>query len=211
MSPKRTTFLRITAFLGLDLLLIGLLQPWQVGNLRQTFVVMVFLILYGAFALEHVVFGWLGKGILQHIGLVVVVGLMVVFSLHNALTFVANAAREPDFYPPALVGRWLKAQASDGARVLALADNAAQPYVVAVYSGLGLENVIDLAQSDSLTVQQQLKSAQVVYVAAVYKNRAELSPTALALLNELEAGRIPAQVVSIDSARVWTLKSDRWP
>ncbi len=211
MSSKRTTHLQIVVFLVLDLLLIGLLQPWQFGNLRQTFVAIVFLILYAAFALERLVFGWLGRGALRPVSLVVVVCLMVLFFLPRAPAFVAGAASEPDFRAPALVGRWLKTQALDEARVLVLADHAAQPYVIATYSGLPLENIIDLAKVDSPTVKQKLESARVIYVAAVYKNKAGLSPSALELLNELEAGHILAHPVLVDSARVWILESNSWP
>jgi hypothetical protein len=210
-SPKRATHRRIAAFLGLDVLVIGLLQPWQFGNLRQTFVVLVFLIVYAAYALERLAGGLLGMGRLRRVSLAGVVGLAAWLSWQDALAFVAGAASEPDIRAPAAVGRWLKTQALGEARVLVLADHAAQPYVIAVYSGLPLDRVADLGQACPATVERELRSAPAVYVAAVHRDTAALSPAAAALVEKLEAGPLPPPAMSVDWARVWVLKSGMGP
>lgn len=209
--PKRKMHWLIAAFLVLDWLLIGGLHSWSFGNLRQPFMLMVFLVLYAAFALERLVFAYLRGTRFWRVGLVGVVALMGWLSVWNAVTFVANAANEPDFRASAWAGRWLKTQALDDAQVVLLSDHLAQPYMLATYSGLGLQNVINLTQTDWPTARQQLKTARVVYVVAVYTDIAKLSPAALSLLNDLEANRINAQWVAADSARIWILNSNAVP
>lgn len=212
-SARRATHLRILAFLCLDFLLIGLFQPWEFGNLRQTFVVLVFLTLYAAFGLEQLIKSlvrWLAALAKSAVAptwrewaMAVVALPLAAFSARSAADFVAGASHESDFQIPAQAGDWLRSHASKDAIVLALTDHASQPYSLAVYSQLPLDRLLDDDRYDRQAIQARLNTARTAYVIELEKSRAGLSPSELRILSDLESGRIPAQKFIVGPTRAW--------
>lgn len=215
---KSFTHVRILSFLALDLVLISILRSFSPGNLRQTFLVIVFTIPYAAFGLYRLVLaisrlpskktnpvllqkvGW--------IGLTMATLLIALFSGLDGIRFVTGAAAEPDFYTPYNVGRWLKPEHSKGKRILALIDNDIQPYVVSLYSGIPLDDILDYSLFESLDqtlTDQKLFEENITHVVALYKEETRLTPNARSFQEDLELGIIPSREVQIGTARVWVL------
>ncbi len=217
VSAKRRVYWRVLAFLCLDVLLAALLRGWNYGNLRQTFVVLVFLILYAAFGLEQssrLLFRWLATlakspGLARRQGWALggAATLVAAASAGAAVSFVAGASHQPDFYLPAQAGTWLKGRLAPDSWVFPLTDEVVQPQVFAVYAGLPLDRILVEDHFDRQAAEARLKSAGWVYVIELEKSRAGLSPDEQVLLGNLEAGRIAAQRVTGGPTRAWRLSA----
>ncbi len=221
-SPKgRPTHNRILAFVVLDILLIALVQPWSAGNLRQTFVLLVFLHLYAAFGLVQIVawctdwlsirtkLGWWA----QRLGWVplAVAGAFAVYATSFTSSFVADSSRQPAFYGAELAGRWLQDRPLEDAAVLALTDDAVQPFAIAAYAGRAPDSVLADDLLGAAAIRARLKATSLVYVLAVQTNDSGLSSDERELLRQLESGSIPAQRFTIGPARAWIVPTDALP
>lgn len=217
VSAKRRVYWRVLAFLCLDVLLATLLRGWNYGNLRQTFVVLVFLILYAAFGMEQssrILFRWLAAaakspGLARWRGWALggVAVLIAAASSRAAISFVTGASQQPDFYLPAQAGMWLKGRLAPDSLVFPLTDEPVQPHVFAVYADLPLDHVLVEDHSDRQATEARLKSARWVYVIELEKSRAGLSPDEQVLLGSLETGRLAAQLVTGGPTRAWRLSA----
>ena len=199
-------------------MLAALLRGWEYGNLRQTFVVSVFLILYAAFAMEQltgILFRWLataakspGLARLRGWALGGAAVLIAAASSRAAISFVDGASHEPDFYLSAQAGTWLKGRLAPDSLVFPLTDEAIQPHVFAVYADWPLDHILVEDHLDWQAAEARLKSARWVYVVELEKSRAGLSPDEQALLGSLETGRIAAQLVTGGPTRAWRLSAN---
>lgn len=214
--PRRIHRL-ILVFVILDVAVIGLLQPWPFGNLRQTFVTLVFVILYAAYGMVRLI-----RVVCERLAALVpspssvslgrwaTTGAALLFastSIPSATKFVAGAAREPDFYVPAQIGEWLRGRLTEDDSVWALSDSLFQPYALATYAHLPFDDVLD----DRLaieTIRSRLSSSRLAYIVELYESREGLSVVEQRLLNDLETGRIQAQWFAVDTTRVWVVPTN---
>jgi hypothetical protein len=217
MGRRRAPHLRILAFLVLDWSLLAFLQPWGFGNLRQPFVLQVFLILYAAYGLErflHLLFDRLAAQIKkpnlpvwERLTTFVAVIVVTMASARSAVDFMAVTSHESDFSVPAQAGAWLRMRLTQDDAILVLTDDTFQVYALATYVQLPFDSILD-DRLDRQLIHSRLASADLVYVVELYKSKAGLSGEESHLLDELESGRTPAQEYSIGSTRIWIVAKD---
>lgn len=217
LGKRRAPHLRILAFLVLDWSLLAFLQPWGFGNLRQPFVLQIFLILYAAFGLErcvHLFFDRLANltgrsspPLLRGSLLAIVAAAMTIFSARTAAEFVAGASQEPDFSVPAAAGAWLMPRLAQDDAVLVLSDDTFQAYALAAYIPIPFDRILE-DRFDNELISSLRSPSGLIYVVALYKSRAGLSKQEGSLLEGLESGRIQAQSHRIGSTRVWVVSDD---
>ena len=214
---RRRIHLYILLFIALDVLLIGFLQPWPFGNLRQTFVVIAFATLYAAYGIERLIHALSvllarltgqarivdQQGCIACGAVVLVVGICAPFTVQ----FVRGAAHEPVFSLPAQVGAWLRPRLKPDDRVWVLTDDVFPAYALATYTYLPYDLILD-HRFDSQAVRARLESARRVYVVSMDDSHNTLATNERALLADLESGRLATQAFSIGPARVWVAPAD---
>jgi hypothetical protein len=215
-DKRRAPHLRILTFLIFDWLLIAFWSPWDLSNLRQVFIVEIFLVLYAAHGLRQltlVCLKWLGI-FAQKTGatrwqpwITGILTLSIAFSsIPTAVKFVADSSHEPGFYIPSQVGAWLNAHMAQNDGVLLLSDNPFRPYALAAYTDYPLDVILD-DLFDKEYIQSHLISANRVLIVELYDSSSGLSETESALLNKLESGKISAQDFAVSTTHVWIAPS----
>lgn len=196
----------IFSFLALAITFVLLANPYTPGNLRQTFLPVVFGLLYAAYGLDVVV-----RSAIQHVpfgpphvtrpaSTAVVAGIIAILAARNTSRFVTAASDEVDFRVPSAVGRWfaqIPVEERKQLRISSLLDNA-DNLVVALYAQVPISSVAALAAR---------LPAGTTHVLYIPRSGKALSGDAEALERHLEGGSIGANATWIESAVVWTLQT----
>ena len=211
-SPMRLTHWRILIFLILDFFLWAISQQRSFGNLRQPFLLQAFLILYASHGLVEGM-SWLYRRLyplaknanaidwIMRLSIVATI-ILSVRLIPSTTKFITVSSRETDFFIPYGIGTWLAPRLEKEDAILILDDTDFYAYALAAYLHYPLEKILD-DRLDTHLVQENLDSAQMVYVIELYKLRSGLSITESRLLEDLENGHIQAERFIFGTANVW--------
>jgi len=216
-SASKLPHIRILVFLLLDWALLAFLQPWGFGNLRQPFILEVFLTLYAAFGLEQSLW-WLlhrfstliyrGKILQWILPVTMIASIILSASLaRSSYKFVVETSREPDFIIPSKVGNWLKIRLTLSDGILLLTDDLFQPYALAAYAQVPFERVLD-DRLDPQLIQDSLDKVLVVYIIELYRSQENLSQPEKNLLADLKTGNIPSKRILVGQTYVWIVQAN---
>jgi hypothetical protein len=205
----------IVAWVFSGMALVILIDPYfDEGNLRQTFLPVVFALLYAAEGLRLTA-EWAvdrlirSPVVIRSTALVSAVSaaaaaataLLATLSAQGTARFVAASSAEPDFRIPAAVGRrlaYMVRAEGPGIRVATLSDNRIASGIIAVYAGLPFASVRPMAGD--------LPEA-ATHVVFIPRADESLSGAELALKQRLQSGTLPADPVPVDSAVIWKLRT----
>ncbi len=205
-AGRRRSHLVILIFLIGDLGLTFLANPYSPGNLRATFLPVVFVLFYAAVGLQlgldralvRPLFGGQPKAGLAVT--VVAVAAIAIFFVPGATHFVAESSSELEFRVPFEVARYLETtpvELRKQLRVTTLGDDYVGRMVLAAYSRIPFDRINPLVGD---------LPADATHVVDLQRPGATLSSAAQDVKNRLGDGRIPAQAVRLESAVVWTLQ-----
>ncbi len=177
--------------------------PYSPGNLRRTFLPVVFALLYAAIGLDFLVeravaLSGIGRAAaVRSAILAVVVCLLAASSARRAAAFVAASSDE--FHAPYLVGTWLHGLSDDErkrAHVALLGSKDTDWIVVALHAGLPGTSVVDAGET---------LAAGTTHVVRIARPGQRLSAAAASLVTQLEDGTVPAREDRAGAAVIWTL------
>ncbi len=218
-SIKRFLHIRILGFLMLDLLLIAFWGPWDFTNLRQTFILNVFLIFYAAYGLEQsikfifqattAVLERSRSSITLQLNSVSFAVIIFVISIYvpSSIEFVDKTSHEVKFFVPAENGSWLNSHLSANDAILVLSDDPFQIHALAAYIPVPLDSILDDRFDDQLQISR-LNTTNQTYVVSLYGSKEGLSAGEANLLAHLENGTIPAFSHEVAGRKIWVLPSD---
>jgi len=211
-SSMRLIHWRILIFLILDFSLWALSQQRGFGNLRQPFLLQTFIILYASYGLVEGIsrlyqrFSPLIKNSkdsswVQRLTIAATI-ILLVRLIPSTTKFIYESSHESDFHIPYRIGIWLGPRLVAEDAVLIVDDTDFYAYALAPYLHYPLEKILD-DRLDTHLVQENLDSAQMVYVIELYKLRSGLSITESRLLEDLENGHIQTERFMFGTANVW--------
>jgi hypothetical protein len=195
----------ILTFVALSVAFVLIANPYTAGNLRQTFLPVVFVLLYAAYG-AYLVMRYTVRNLSSNYrrvalgcATVAMAGVIAILAARNTVRFVGVSADEIDFRLPSAIGRWFAQIPVEGRRqvhIVSLLDNA-DNLVVALYAQLPVSSV--KAVTDGLPAG----TTHVVYIPRPDKS---LSDDAEVLNRRLQTGTIRADMTRIEAAAVWTLQ-----
>lgn len=182
-------------------------NPYSVGNLRQTFLPVVFVLFYSAFGLVFILERIVGRINIRYraamlsvaIG-ILATGFALVF-VPRAFAFVQAAANEPDARVVFEVAQRINTAAvRDRSRslVVMLSTNELHAAVLATYTGLPRDRIVT-SLGDRLPPETR-------YVVDIQLSSATAWPGSAAWRKRLESGAILARKSCLDSAVLWTIQ-----
>ena len=204
-AERRRSHCIILSFLIGDLGLIFFANPFSPGNLRSTFLPVVFVLLYAAIGADLAVDEVLRRarrrvdGQAKLIATSVLAALIAMVFVRDAARFVGTAANGFDFRVPFEVARRLETVPSalrGRARIAMLGENYVDRLVISAYTGIPFERIVPVAGD---------LPADATRVIDIQRPGAILSSAAQNVRRHLEDGLIPANAVRIESAVIWTL------
>ena len=211
-SSIRPTHWRILIFLVLDFALWAISQQRGFGNLRQTFLLQAYLVLYASYGLLEGV-SQLCRRLFPLMKIAdpskwtkwLTLAAVIVLSARlvpPTTKFIHGSSREADFFRPYLIGAWLNVRLEKEDALLIVDDTDFFAYALAAYAQYPLKSILD-DRLDPHIIRENLKEAQRVYVIELYNSRDDLSPTEIRILEDLENGHIQAKRFAFGTANVW--------
>jgi hypothetical protein len=211
---RRFSHIRISVFLLLVCLLIAFFSPWEFAQLRQVFVLEVFVILYAAYGLEGLV-GLLFRmtaAVSKYTVLVIqnrwveyaIIAALIFIYLPSAFNFVASTTQEPKFSIPAQIGSWLEPRLSEDDILLVLTDDPIQVNIISAYISSPRDAILDDRFEDQY-IRSRLRVADRAYVIPLYESKSGLSPKELDLLTQLETVQFTGSSQIVGGRNVWML------
>lgn len=219
-TPRRALHMQVLVFVALDWCLIAFWRPWALDNLRQAFVVQVFLLLYAAHGVVEFVripANWLlsysEKSFLlswQSRAAGVLALAIALNAVPKSVAFIVDSSREPDFAVPQQAGVWLAAHLQPDDAIWILSDDVFPAYAIATYTSRPFDTILD-HRLDLKSIESAVRSANHVYILELFKTRSALSANDASLLSELETGDIPARAFSVANMKIWVASgSQMW-
>ncbi len=211
---RRLAMVAILGFTVAVVLVAVIGGPYSAGNLRQTFIPVIVILGYAAFALERGVAFVVDRlvrlvrlpperaaaGRLAMVATALFTAIIAIGAASHAARFVAQASDEFDFRVPAAIGAWFRTIPPDArrqTRVIVTSDERVFSIVLAVHADIPLERV-QSAAADIPT--------GTTHVVEIRPPGRGPSPASAGVLQRLTTGAVPADPVRLDVGTIWALR-----